>query len=84
MKDLKKRMTLLKAFYRSTDYDENKLNNFCKKPQAFFRGFKTRKTKIGIHIGRQIFMPVINHSIDNTPWVAIRAAFHESIKGMQT
>ena len=74
---------LLKAFIRSTIYDENKLNNFCKNRKLSFSVSKLENKNWNTHWETNFQPVIINHSINNTPWVAIRAAFHESIRDIK-
>ena len=70
---------LLKAFIPSSSYDENKLKTFCRKYRLSFSVSKVEDKNWNSHWESNFHPVIINHSIDNTPWVAIRAVFHEPI-----
>jgi len=74
---------LLKAFIHFTIYDENKLKSFCKNRKLFFSVSKLENKNWNTQWETNFQPVIINHSIDNTPWVAIRAAFHESIRDIK-
>ena len=74
---------LLKAFILSALYDENKLKTFCKNRKLTFTVSKMENKNWNTHWETNFQPVIINHSINNTPWVAIRAAFHESIRNIK-
>ena len=74
---------LLKAFILSALYDENKLKTFCKNRNLTFTVSKVENKNWNTHWETNFQPVIINHSINNTPWVAIRAAFHESIRNIK-
>jgi ribosomal protein L11 methyltransferase len=74
---------LLKAFILSTIYDENKLKTFCKNRNLTFTVSKVENKNWNTHWETNFQPVIINHSINNTPWVAIRAAFHEPISNIK-
>ena len=82
MKDLKKRISI-KSFYFSAIYDENKLKTFCKNRKLSSRVSKLENKNWNTHWETNFQPVIINHSINNTPWVAIRAAFHKPIKNIK-
>ena len=70
---------LLKAFIPSTFYDENVLKTFCKKYRLSFSVSKVEDKNWNSHWESNFHPVIINHLIDGTAWVAIRAVFHEPI-----
>jgi ribosomal protein L11 methyltransferase len=74
---------LLKAFILSAIYDENKLKTFCKNRKFSFSVSKLENKNWNTHWETNFQPVIINHSINNTPWVVIRAAFHESIRDVK-
>ena len=74
---------VLKAFIPSNIYDENKLKAFSKDRKLFFSVSKLENKNWNTHWETNFQPVIINHSINNTPWVAIRAAFHESIRDIK-
>ena len=74
---------LLKAFVHSAIYDENKLKTFCKNRKLSFSVSKLENKNWNTHWETNFQPVIINHPINNTPWVAIRAAFHESIENIK-
>jgi ribosomal protein L11 methyltransferase len=70
---------LLKAFIASSIYDENELKAFCKDRRLSFSASKLDNKNWNTHWESNFQPVIINHSIDNVPWVAIRAGFHEPI-----
>ena len=74
---------LLKAFILSAIYDENKLKTFCKSRKLSFSVSKLVNKNWNTYWETNFHPVIINHSIHKTPWVAIRAAFHESINGIK-
>jgi ribosomal protein L11 methyltransferase len=74
---------LLKAYIPSRIYDENKLKTFGKNHKLSFSVSKL-EDKNWNRQWESTFQPVIiGRSIDNVPWVAIRAAFHQSIRDIK-
>ena len=74
---------LLKAFIVAAVYDENKLRALCRNRRLSFAVTKLENKNWNTHWETSFQPVIINHSINNRPWVAIRAAFHESIKGIK-
>ena len=74
---------LLKAFIASGIYDENELKAFCKDRKLSFSVSKLDSKNWNTHWESNFQPVIINHSIDNMPWVAIRAGFHEPIKNVR-
>ena len=74
---------VLKAFIPSNIYDENKLKAFSKDRKLFFSVSKLENKNWNTHWETNFQPVIINHSINNTPWVVIRAAFHESIRDIK-
>jgi len=74
---------VLKAFIPSNIYDENKLKAFSKDRKLFFSVSKLENKNWNTHWETNFQPVIINHSINSTPWVAIRAAFHESIRDIK-
>ena len=73
---------LLKAFIASGIYVENELKAFCKDRKLSFSVSKLDSKNWNTHWESNFQPVIINHSIDNMPWVAIRAGFHEPIKNV--
>jgi ribosomal protein L11 methyltransferase len=74
---------LLKAYIPSRIYDENKLKTFGKNHKLSFSVSKL-EDKNWNRQWESTFQPVIiGRSIDNVPWVAIRAAFHQPIRDIK-
>jgi ribosomal protein L11 methyltransferase len=74
---------ILNAFIPSTIYDENKLKAFCKDRKLSFTVSKIETKNWNTHWETNFQPVIVNHSINNTPWVAIRAAFHAPIKDIR-
>jgi ribosomal protein L11 methyltransferase len=74
---------LLKAFIPSAIYDEKKLKTFCKNHKLSFSVSKLENKNWNTHWETNFQPVIINQSINDTPWVAIRAAFHESIRDVK-
>ena len=70
---------LLKAFIPSAFYDENELTTFCERHGLFFSRSKVEDKNWNTHWESNFHPVIIGHSIDNKPWVAVRAMFHEPI-----
>jgi len=70
---------LLKAFIPSAFYDENELTTFCERHGLFFSRSKVEDKNWNTHWESNFHPVTIGHSIDNKPWVAVRAMFHEPI-----
>ena len=70
---------LLKAFIPSAFYDENELTTFCERHGLFFSRSKVEDKNWNTHWESNFHPVIIGHSIDNKPWVAVRAVFHEPI-----
>ena len=71
---------LLKAFIPSGIYNENELKAFCRDRKLSFSVSKLENKNWNTDWETNFQPVIINHSIDNLPWVAIRAAFHEPIR----
>ena len=71
---------VLKAFIPSGIYDETKLKAFEKGRKLSFSVSKIENKNWNTHWETNFQPIVINHSINKTPWVAIRADFHQPIK----
>jgi ribosomal protein L11 methyltransferase len=74
---------LLSAFILSANYDENKLKTFCRNRKLSFSVSKLENKNWNAYWETNFQPVIINHSINDRPWVAIRAAFHESIKDIK-
>ncbi len=74
---------LLKAFILFAIYDEKKIKAFCKNRRLSFSVSKLENKNWNTHWETNFQPVIINHSTNNTPWVAIRAAFHESIRDIK-
>jgi ribosomal protein L11 methyltransferase len=74
---------LLSAFILSANYDENKLKTFCRNRKLSFSVSKLENKNWNVYWETNFQPVIINHSINDRPWVAIRAAFHESIKDIK-
>jgi ribosomal protein L11 methyltransferase len=74
---------LLSAFILSANYDENKLKTFCRNRKLSFSVSKLENKNWNAYWETNFHPVIINHSINDRPWVAIRAAFHESIKDIK-
>jgi ribosomal protein L11 methyltransferase len=74
---------LLSAFILSSNYDENKLKTFCRNRKLSFSVSKLENKNWNAYWETNFQPVIINHSINDRPWVAIRAAFHESIKDIK-
>jgi len=70
---------LLKAFIPSAFYDENELTTFCERHGLFFSRSKVEDKNWNTHWESNFHPVIVGHSIDNKPWVAVRAMFHEPI-----
>ena len=70
---------LLKAFIPLASYDENILKTFAKEQKLSFAVSKLEDKNWNAHWESNFQPVIISHAVDNVPWVAIRAAFHESI-----
>ena len=70
---------LLKAFIPSAFYDENELTTFCERHGLFFSRSKVEDKNWNTHWESNFHPVIIGHAIDNKPWVAVRAVFHEPI-----
>jgi ribosomal protein L11 methyltransferase len=74
---------VLNAFISSAHYDENKLKALCKDRKLLF-SFSRLENKNWNTQWETNFQPVIiNHLVDKTPWVAIRAHFHKQIRDIR-
>jgi ribosomal protein L11 methyltransferase len=71
---------VLKAFIPFNIYDENELKTVGKDHRLSFSVSKLADKNWNTHWEKNFQPVIINHSIDNLPWVAIRAAFHEPIE----
>lgn len=74
---------LLKAFIPSNVYDENKLKSFAKTRNLSFSISKVEDKNWNADWESNFRPVIINHSIDNMPWVAIRADFHQPFKDIK-
>ena len=74
---------LLKAFILSAIYDENQLKTFCKNRKLSFSVSKLENKNWNTYWETNFHPVIIYHAITNTPWVAIRAAFHESVRDIK-
>jgi ribosomal protein L11 methyltransferase len=74
---------LLKAFIPSGIYSENKLKTFCKDHGLSFSISKLEDKNWNTHWESNFQPVIINRPIDNVPWVAIRAAFHQPIRDIK-
>jgi ribosomal protein L11 methyltransferase len=74
---------LLKAYIPSFSYDENRLKTFAKNHKLSFSVSKLEDKNWNRH-WESTFQPVIiTHSIDNGPWVGIRATFHQPVRDVK-
>src|SRR4030095_591236 len=73
----------LKAFIPSHIYSENKLKTFCKDRGLSFSVSNLEDKTWNTHWESNFQPVIVNHSNDNVPWVAIRAAFHQPISGIK-
>jgi ribosomal protein L11 methyltransferase len=71
---------VLKAFISSDIYDENRLKVFEKERKLSFSVSKIENKNWNTHWETNFQPVIINHSINKTPWVSIRADFHQPIK----
>ena len=74
---------LLKAFIPIANYDENKMKTFAKEQKLSFSVSKLEDKNWNAYWESNFKPVIINHSIDDVPWVAIRAAFHEAITNIE-
>jgi ribosomal protein L11 methyltransferase len=74
---------LLKAYIPSRIYDENKLKTFGKNHKLSFSVSKLQDKNWNRHWESNFQPVIITRSIDNAPWVAIRAAFHQPIRDVK-
>src|SRR5215467_1304827 len=68
---------LLNAFIPSASFDENKLKTFAKEQKLSFSVSKLEDKNWNAHWESNFQPVIINHAVDDVPWVAIRAAFHQ-------
>jgi ribosomal protein L11 methyltransferase len=74
---------LLMAYISSTSFDPPELKAFANKYNLSFSTSEV-ENKNWNQVWESTFQPVIiNHAIHNTPWVAIRADFHQPIKDIE-
>ena len=73
---------VLKAFIPSAQYDENNLKALCKDQKLSFAIAKLENRNWNAHWESNFHPVIINHSANETPWVGIRADFHEPIRNV--
>ena len=73
---------VLKAFIPSAHYDKKKLEALCMDHGLSFSVSKLENKNWNAHWESNFHPVVINHLINQTPWVAIRAEFHEPIRNV--
>jgi len=73
---------VLKAFIPFAQYDENNLKALCKDQKLSFSIIKLENKNWNAHWESNFHPVIINHSANETPWVGIRADFHEPIRNV--
>lgn len=70
---------ILNAFIPSAIYDGRKLKVFCRHHNLSFSVIKLEDKNWNADWESNFQPVVIDHAIDNVPWIGIRASFHEPI-----